>query len=170
MKTLIVIDMQNDFITGPLGTKEAVSIVPKVKAKIEEYEKQRNRIIFTRDIHEKDYLETHEGKYLPIPHCIKNSDGCQIYKDLHIGTTHNIFDKDSFGFTMWRTFHFDEVEIVGLCTDICVISNALILRSLYPEIEITVDASCCAGTTPEMHKKALDVMRNCHIKIINEKE
>lgn len=174
MKTLIVIDMQKDFIDGSLGTKEAVEIVPRVKQKIAEYVSRGDEIIFTRDTHSEGYLNTHEGKNLPVPHCIKWTEGWKIPNGIDIPECEHI-DKHSFGWNMWDMIYnsegtlvdrkFDEIEIIGLCTDICVISNALILRALYPEIEITVDASCCAGTTPEMHEKALNVMRSCQIKI-----
>lgn len=168
MKALIVIDMQNDFIDGALGTKEAVAIVPRVKQKIEEYQKRGDRIIFTRDTHEFGYLETHEGKNLPIPHCIKGTNGWEIVDGLY-NPGYLYVNKYTFGWPHWYTMLSDpEIEIVGLCTDICVISNALILRSLYPESDITVDASCCAGTTPENHRAALSVMKSCQINVINE--
>ncbi len=176
-KTLIVVDMQKDFIDGALGTGEAVAIVPNVKKKISEYIERGDQVIFTRDTHSEDYLNTHEGKNLPVVHCVKNSEGWQIPSDIDVPTCEHI-DKGTFGWDMWdaeidRDGHisyrnFDEVEIVGLCTDICVVSNALILRAYYPEIEITVDASCCAGVTPETHKAALDTMKCCQIKIIGE--
>jgi nicotinamidase-related amidase len=178
MKTLIVIDMQNDFIDGALGTKEAVEIVPRVKQKIAEYVNRGDEIIFTRDTHslDKNYLNTHEGKNLPVPHCIKGTEGWKIPNGIDIPECDHI-DKHSFGWPVWDVTYnsngnlinrdYDEIEIIGLCTDICVVSNALILRALFPEIEITVDASCCAGTTPDMHEKTLDVMRSCQIKITN---
>jgi len=172
MKALIVIDMQNDFIDGALGTKEAVAIVPRVKQKIEEYQKRGDKIIFTRDTHRSDYLERHEGKMLPIPHCIYGTDGWMIPETLDVPDCRYI-DKDTFGWPFWGNNNtlsvFEpDMEIVGLCTDICVVSNALILRSMYPECDITVDASCCAGTTPEKHMAALEVMKSCQINIINE--
>ena len=175
MKTLIVIDMQKDFIDGALGTKEAVEIVPKVKQKIAEYVNRGDEIIFTRDTHSENYLNTHEGKNLPVPHCIKGTEGWEIPSGIDIPECRHI-DKTTFGYDCWEFEPFDgeykvgdidEIEIIGLCTDICVVSNALILRATYPEFEITVDASCCAGTTPEMHEAALDVMRSCQINIIN---
>lgn len=175
MKTLIVIDMQKDFIDGAFGTKEAVEIVPRVKQKIAEYVSRGDEIIFTRDTHFENYLNIHEGKNLPVPHCIKGTEGWEIPSDIDIPECEHI-DKITFGYTAWDfapadsnhiVRDFDEIEIIGLCTDICVVSNALILRALYPENEITVDASCCAGTTPKMHERALDVMRSCQIKITN---
>lgn len=172
MKTLIVIDMQNDFVTGVLGTPEAVAIVPKVKKKIEDYLGNRDRVIFTRDTHYNNYERTLEGKHLPIKHCIARTDGWQIIPEL-ILYKNKVATKHAFGYTNWATDYFglnssDSIDLVGLCTDICVVSNALILKSTFPEIEITVDASCCAGTTPENHKAALQVMKCCQINIIGE--
>lgn len=173
MKTLIVVDMQNDFITGPLGTPEARAIVPKVKEKIEEYRANGDRIIFTRDTHFMNYMDTLEGKHLPVEHCICGTDGWQIADGLASYDDERI-DKYSFGHIEWSrdVNHIidvcDDIEIIGICTDICVVSNALILKAEYPYIEITVDASCCAGTTPENHRAALQVMRSCQINVINE--
>ena len=178
MKTLIVVDMQKDFIDGALGTSEAVAIVPNVKKKISEYIERGDQVIFTRDTHSEDYLNTHEGKNLPVVHCVKDSEGWQIPSDIDVPTCEHI-DKGAFGWDMWGYYisnsgkviprgNLEEIEIIGLCTDICVVSNALILRAVYPESEITVDASCCAGVTPETHKAALDTMRCCQIKIIGE--
>lgn len=174
MKTLIVVDMQNDFITGPLGTPEAQAIVPKVKKKIEEYRKRGDRIIFTRDTHfEKYYHISLEGKKLPVKHCIAVTYGWQIvdglasYEDMRL-------DKYTFGCNHWRAAMSvcderpESIEMVGVCTDICVVTNALLLKTEYPEAEITVDASCCAGTTPENHKAALQVMKSCQINVIGE--
>ena len=170
-KTLIVVDVQNDFVDGSLGTKEAQAIIPNVKKKIKEYRDREDQIIFTRDTHPTNYLETYEGKHLPVVHCIKNSDGWQISDKLDFDTENDILiDKPTFGYLNWKDFDFEEVEICGLCTDICVISNALIIRATYPEIDITVDASCCAGVTPESHKAALETMKMCQIKIVEESE
>ena len=167
MKTLIVIDMQNDFISGSLGTKEAQAIVPNVKKKIEEYKARGDDIIFTRDTHYDDYLETNEGKHLPVKHCIKGTYGWQIADGLDVeGSSH--INKLTFGWSHWGYCGFKEVELVGLCTDICVVSNALILKALYPEIKITVDANCCAGVTPESHQAALTTMKMCQINVIGE--
>ena len=132
-KTLIVVDMQNDFIDMALGTKEAVAIVPKVKAKIDEYVKNGDEIIFTRDTHEANYLETNEGKNLPVPHCIKGTRGWEIAKGLYVEGA-KIIDKPNFGWKNWEKENFSEVELVGLCTDICVVSNALIIKAAFPEI------------------------------------
>ena len=167
-KTLIVVDMQNDFIDGSLGTKEAQAIVPNVKKKIEEYKARGDEIIFTRDTHFDDYLETNEGKHLPVKHCIKHTHGWQISDELGNCVGYKVIDKVTFGFDKWYAFDFEAIELVGLCTDICVVSNALILKALFPEIEISVDASCCAGVTPESHKAALTTMKMCQINVIGE--
>ena len=168
-KTLIVIDMQNDFIDGALGTKEAQAIVPNVKKKIEEYQARGDKVFFTRDTHFENYLNTNEGKHLPVEHCIKNTYGWQISDELNTEDC-AIIDKTTFGHRGWWTWNFDvdEIELCGLCTDICVVSNALILKTTFPEINITVDASCCAGVTPESHKAALTTMKMCQINVIGE--
>ena len=167
-KTLIVIDMQNDFIDGALGTKEAQAIVPNVKKKIEEYSMRGDEVIFTRDTHHKNYLETNEGNHLPVEHCINGTYGWLIADEVNYPEYRHI-NKATFGYTMWEyEGNFEEVELVGLCTDICVVSNALILKAQFPEINITVDASCCAGVTPESHKAALTTMKMCQINVINE--
>lgn len=166
-KTLIVVDMQNDFIDGSLGTKEAQAIVGKVKDKIKRYQENRGEIIFTRDTHTKDYLNTNEGKHLPVEHCIAGTEGWRIADGLEI-TDAVYIDKPSFGYMDWKHYDLEEVEIVGLCTDICVVSNALIIKATYPEINVTVDASCCAGVTPETHKAALDTMKMCQVNVIGE--
>lgn len=164
MKTLIVIDMQNDFITGSLGTREAVAIVDNVKNKVAEYKAKGDEIIFTRDTHKPNYLETSEGKKLPVEHCIEGTEGWQIFGGLMVEGA-EIIDKPSFGFTGWDKYKFTEIELVGLCTDICVVSNALILKALFPEIKISVDESCCAGVTPETHRAALETMKMCQIDV-----
>ncbi len=166
MKALIVVDMQNDFIDGSLGTKEAVSIVPKVKKKIDAARTEGREVIFTRDTHYEDYLETNEGKHLPVVHCIEESKGWEISSELDASSS-TIINKNTFGYTGWADFDFEEVELVGLCTDICVVSNALIIKAIYPEIKVSVDAECCAGVTPEAHEAALATMRSCQIEIIN---
>ncbi|MBR5577504.1 MAG: cysteine hydrolase [Lachnospiraceae bacterium] len=166
-KSLIVIDMQKDFINGSLGTKEAEAIVENVKAKIRQYQSNKDEIIFTRDTHSSDYLMTNEGKNLPVVHCIEGTEGWQIAEDLYVEGA-ELINKPSFGYTDWKKYNFEKIEIVGLCTDICVVSNALILKALYPENEITVDASCCAGVTPESHRAALLTMKMCQIKITGE--
>ena len=159
-RVLIVIDMQNDFVTGSLGSKEAWAIVPNVQAKIKEYADRGDRIIFTRDTHEENYLDTAEGKKLPVIHCIKGTDGWQIIPELEVEGCEYI-DKPTFD-------EHDEIELVGVCTDICVVSNALILKAMYPEAVISVDAGCCAGVTPEKHEAALETMKSCQIDVWGE--
>lgn len=170
MRTLIVVDMQNDFIDGSLGTKEAQAIVPNVKAKIAEYRKRGDRIVFTRDTHGEDYLSTPEGKKLPVEHCIKGTDGWEIAEGLEVPNCDYI-NKPSFGWMHWTEISglgFGEIELIGLCTDICVVSNALILKAIFPNVEITVDASCCAGVTPKTHQAALETMKMCQINVVGE--
>lgn len=164
-KTLIVVDMQNDFIDGALGTKEAVAIVENVKNKIKEYADRGDEIIFTRDTHYENYMETNEGKHLPVPHCIEETKGWEIADGLEVPDAIYI-NKTSFGYTGWGDFDLQDVEMVGLCTDICVVSNALIIKALYPEISVKVDARCCAGVTPESHEAALATMSMCQVDII----
>ena len=169
-KILIVIDMQNDFIDGTLGTLEAQAIVPNVKKKIEEYKARGDEIIFTRDTHFDNYLETNEGKHLPVEHCLKYSEGCEVTDEIDIKDCKHI-DKETFGhigwwFTLVGEEEIESIEIVGVCTSICVVSNALIIKAQFPEIDITVDASCCACVTPESHKTALEAMKLCQINII----
>lgn len=164
-KTLIVIDMQKDFIDGALGTKEAQSIVENVKKKIAQYRENGDEIIFTRDTHQQNYLDTNEGKHLPVAHCIEGTEGWQIPEELEVPGAIYI-NKPSFGYTKWEEYALEEVELVGLCTDICVVSNALILKAIYPEIKVTVDASCCAGVTPQSHEAALTTMKMCQVEMI----
>lgn len=171
---LIVVDMQNDFIDGALGTQEAVEILPNVKEKINTYRQQGFDIIFTRDTHKKDYLNTQEGINLPVPHCIEGTEGWQISSQLEVGES-KIINKPTFGSTELAHYIGEnysdiglEIEMVGLCTDICVISNALTLKAFYPEAKITVDASCCAGVTPKSHTTALEAMKMCHIQVEND--
>lgn len=171
MKTLIVVDMQNDFITGPLGTPEAQAIVPNVKKKIEEYKARGDKIIYTMDTHDEHYLSTNEGKHLPVEHCIKGTHGWETADDLDLENCFYL-NKFTFGWPRWdMVISYDsdaEIEIVGVCSDICVVSNALILKSQFPMFNITVDASCCAGTSPESHKAALQVMKMCQIDVVGE--
>ena len=171
MKTLIVIDMQNDFVTGVLGSKEAVAVLPNVKKKIDAYIAAGDEVIFTRDTHEENYLETNEGRHLPVPHCRRGTDGWQVVKEIDCPDCEHI-DKPTLGYTRWAEQFKDssssKIEIIGVCTDICVISNALMLKAFFPEIEITVDASCCAGVVPETHMAALTVMKSCQINVIGE--
>ena len=164
-KTLIVVDMQNDFIDMALGTKEAVAIVPAVKAKIEEYKNNGDEIIFTRDTHTENYLNTPEGKKLPVPHCIKGTKGWEIADGLYVEGA-KIIDKPNFGWPNWKEETLEEVELIGLCTDICVVSNALIIKATFPDAAVKVDSTCCAGVTPESHAAALTTMGMCQIDII----
>lgn len=163
-KTLIVVDMQNDFIDGALGTKEAEAIVENVKKKIAEYQTNGDEIIFTRDTHQPEYLQTNEGRHLPVEHCIEGTKGWEIRKGLEVPGAIYI-NKPTFGYLNWADYHLEEVELVGLCTDICVVSNALIIKAVYPESKVTVDASCCAGVTPESHKAALTTMKMCQVEV-----
>ena len=170
MKTLIVVDMQNDFIDGALGTKEAVSIVPNVKKKIAEYIANGDKVLYTRDSHDEDYMETNEGKHLPVKHCVIGSHGWKVADEVeNIDCEH--IDKLNFGWTAWYDYYpelaMGDIELVGLCTDICVVSNALILKAMFPETNISVDASCCAGVTPETHNAALLTMKMCQIEVTN---
>jgi nicotinamidase-related amidase len=170
-KLLVVIDMQNDFIDGSLGTGEAVGIVQNVREKINNYLKMDDEIIFTRDTHNENYFETQEGRELPVRHCIENTVGWEISPQLDASGM-VIIDKPSFGSIeladyIAESIKPDKVELIGLCTDICVISNALILKARLPETEIAVDAKCCAGVTPESHVNALRAMKLCQIRITN---
>ena len=179
MKVLVVVDMQNDFITGSLGTKEAQVIVPNVKKKIEEYRANGDHVLFTRDSHGKHYLETREGKKLPVEHCIVPSWGFQIADGLYDGKYDSVLNKPTFGsynlvemlcdecrYYRSTDTPIEEIELVGLCTDICVVSNALLLKAaFYEDCEISVDATCCAGVTPETHEAALKTMEMCQINV-----
>lgn len=168
MKVLVVVDMQKDFIDGALGTPEACAIVPHVIEKIKEYERDGGKIIFTKDTHLDDYLETREGRMLPVKHCIKGTEGHDIPPEILRGHT-TVFEKLTFGSLDLALYleglDFDEVELVGLCTDICVVSNALLIKARFPEREVTVDSSCCAGVTPATHDAALTTMKMCQIII-----
>ena len=164
-KTLIVVDMQNDFIHMALGTKEAVAIVPKVKEKILNYAKAGYEIIYTRDTHGENYLDTPEGKKLPVRHCIKGTEGWQIADGLYIDGC-KIIDKPNFGWPNWQEEELEDVELIGLCTDICVVSNALIIKAQFPNATVAVDSACCAGVTPESHQAALTTMGMCQIHVL----
>lgn len=172
MKALVVVDMQNDFIDGVLGTDEAAAIVPKVKEKIKAYRDKGYMVIFTRDTHDENYLKTQEGRKLPVPHCIRGTSGWEISSQLDTsGST--VLDKPTFG-SYELTERLSEandksvlegIELVGLCTDICVISNAMLIKARLPEIPVIVDSSCCAGVSPETHATALKAMDMCQIDI-----
>ena len=178
-KITVVIDMQNDFLTGTLANPDAVSIIPSVFEEI----RKADYVVYTRDTHDSNYIKTQEGKKLPVPHCINGTWGWNIVEELmprNIDSIINagnwiIFDKPSFGYVdIWNNKDFsnlineNEVEVTfcGTCTDICVISNAMIVKSLYPELIVNVKADACAGLTPEKHKAALEVMSSCQINII----
>ena len=163
-KTLIVVDMQNDFIDGALGTVEAQAILDNVKKKIALYREAGDEIIFTRDTHQSDYLKTNEGKYLPVEHCIEGSRGWMIAEGIDVPDALHI-NKPTFGYMDWSTYDFEEVEIIGLCTDICVVSNALIIKAAFPEIRVSVDSACCAGVSPESHEAALLTMKMCQVEV-----
>ena len=170
-KILLVVDMQNDFIDGALGSDDAVSIVTGVSKRISEFD---GEIIFTRDTHFEDYLSTAEGRKLPVEHCIKNSHGWQISSLLPIPDGARIVDKETFGSPALaemlseenRESPIAEIELVGLCTDICVISNAFLLKIYLPECEIFVNSALCRGVTPESHANALSAMASCQINVI----
>lgn len=176
-KILIIVDMQNDFVTGTLGTPEAQTIIPAVINKINNH---KGPIIFTQDTHSDNYLTTLEGKNLPIPHCIEGTPGHDIIPEIKTKSGyekhsilkstfgvdwHNVIESSVMRNTLEET---DEIIIIGVCTDICVVSNAIILRAMYPNKQITVDASCCAGVTPEKHTAAIETMKSCQINIIGE--
>ncbi len=170
---LIVVDMQNDFIDGALGTAEAVAIVPKVAEKVRDF---KGTVIFTRDTHGENYMQTQEGRNLPVPHCIKGSRGWEVCPALEPLRTGLTIDKPTFGSAELGKVLLEldtkepvgSITLVGLCTDICVISNAMIAKAFLPEVPVTVDAACCAGVTPESHRNALNAMKMCQVRIENE--
>lgn len=172
-KFLIVVDMQKDFVDGALGTAEAVAIVPDVVREIESFD---GEIFVTLDTHSDDYMSTREGRFLPVPHCIKGSDGWALDKAVKYALDkrgHTIVEKPTFGSVKLPELiekaaagEDFSIELVGLCTDICVVSNALLLKAAFPEADISVKASCCAGVTPEKHNAALETMRSCQISVL----
>lgn len=169
MKVLIVIDMQNDFIDGALGTEEAVNIVDKVKEKIDSYLAAGDTVIYTQDTHTEAYLQTQEGQKLPVEHCIKGTPGWEISPRVYVRGC-QVIEKPSFGSIelaelMAEMKEIQSIELIGLCTDICVISNAMILKAKMPEIPIVVDSSCCAGATLAGHQNALYAMKTCQIEV-----
>jgi len=169
-KIIVVVDMQNDFIDGSLGTKEAREMLPRLKEKLEkEAAKESVELVFTMDTHGEDYLNTQEGKKLPVKHCIKGSKGWEITPELDefVKKARAVVEKPAFGsMDLPKVLsEAEEVELVGLCTDICVISNALLIKAAYPEMPVSVDASCCAGVTPDSHKNALSAMKMCQIEV-----
>lgn len=174
-KILVVIDMQNDFIDGSLGTKEAEAIVDKVAQKIKYHE---GTVLYTRDTHDDLYLKSQEGKNLPVVHCIYNSNGWELapaINQLAEEKNSKIFDKSTFGSPQLAHYtallcaqeDIESIELIGVCTDICVLSNAILLKSIIPEVPILVNASYCAGVTPESHATALDAMKVCQIQVID---
>lgn len=173
-KLLVVVDMQNDFIDGALGTAEAQKIVVPVCRKMTEW---NGDLFITKDTHEDNYLETVEGKMLPVPHCIRGTDGHRV--NAQVSAAYNRFDgfkvafnKPTFGSVELAEYltmsDYSNVTFVGLCTDICLLSNAIMARAALPEATIIVDAACCAGVSPESHRRALDAMKVCNITVINE--
>lgn len=183
MDILVVVDMQNDFVNGALGTPEAAKIVPCVVDRVVDGIGRGERILFTRDTHGEDYKQTQEGRNLPVPHCIRGTEGWEIIPGLTAYTAgKTIVDKPTFGsqhlgglmkaqdeeLRRQGDSGIEKITLIGLCTDICVISNALVLKSFLPEAEIHVDAGCCAGVTPESHKTALEAMKMCQIVVENE--
>ena len=170
---LVVVDMQNDFIDGALGSKEAVAIVDNVRKKIEGFE---GTVLFTRDTHCDNYMDTQEGANLPVPHCIKGSKGWEIREELEALRTTEAIDKVTFGSSelpevllkMHKENPIESITFVGLCTDICVISNVMVTKAFLPEVPLIVDAACCAGVTPVSHKNALEAMKVCQVKVENE--
>ncbi|MBO5652388.1 MAG: cysteine hydrolase [Selenomonas sp.] len=170
-KIIVVVDMQNDFINGSLGTKEAQEMLPRLKNKLQQAADSGSaELIFTMDTHGENYLSTQEGKNLPIEHCIKGSHGWEITPELQdfVRQAKAVVEKPTFGSLALPKLlgDADEIELVGLCTDICVISNALLIKAAYPEVQISVDANCCAGVTPESHRNALAAMKMCQIKVL----
>ncbi|MBR3934004.1 MAG: cysteine hydrolase [Clostridia bacterium] len=174
-KLLIVVDMQKDFVDGALGSKEAVAIVDNVAKKIETF---NGDIIVTYDTHTQNYMETQEGKNLPVPHCIKGTDGWKLNSKVQAALDkkeYKAIEKPTFGSTDLPEYiksNYNpmdiEIELIGLCTDICVVSNALLMKAHFLETKVSVDASCCAGVTPESHNAALATMKMCQVNVIGE--
>lgn len=172
-KVLIVVDMQKDFVDGSLGTKEAEAVVGAVVSKVKKFDGQ---VIFTRDTHSSDYMETQEGKNLPVVHCVKGTAGWGLVaplEELRKELRADCYDKPTFGCTRlaedlkkeFEAGELESAELVGLCTDICVVSNALLIKAFMPELPVFVDSACCAGVTPEKHNAALETMRSCQIQV-----
>ena len=167
MKFFIVIDMQNGFLTGSLANPAAQEIIPRIKEEIEKARKEGATIIYTRDTHQENYLETGEGKHLPIKHCVEGTDDWQIIDELKPGDDDVIINKDHFGYAAWDDYikPGDEVTMVGTCTDICVISNSLAIK-MIENVEVNILAGACAGLAPDTHKAALEVMKCCQCNIM----
>lgn len=172
-KVLLVIDMQVDFVTGALANEEAQKIIGSIEEKIESYRQAGHPVFFTRDTHGARYMDTQEGRLLPVPHCIKGSEGWQIVAQLRdYADEEDVLNKPTFGSLELSKWLLDrlggapaEIELIGVCTDICVISNAMILKAAFPETTVKVDAGCCAGVSPESHETALAAMRACQIAV-----
>lgn len=172
-KVLIVVDMQKDFVNGSLGTKEAAAIAATVVEKVKNFD---GEVIFTRDTHFEDYMDTQEGKNLPVVHCVKGTEGWEIIPELKVlceKKNCKCYDKPTFGSTalaadlknMYEAGELESVELVGICTDICVVSNAIMIKAFMPELPVALDSACCAGVTPEKHEAALETMRSCQILV-----
>lgn len=171
MKLLIVVDMQNDFVTGSLKNDDAVKIIPAIAKKLKTAESNGDMIVFTRDTHSENYLNTQEGQKLPVVHCVRGTWGWNTIPELsEFENGKRVFEKPTFGSERLAEFvretGFEDIELIGVCTDICVISNAMLIKAAVPEANITVDSTCCAGVTPESHKNALNAMQMCQINII----
>ena len=173
MKCLVVIDVQNDFVSGSLGTPEAQAMLPRLEEKLRGFE---GCVWMTLDTHGADYMDTQEGKHLPVPHCVRETEGWQLAGELgklaeSLGA--GIVEKPTFGSeelvaslkALYEAGELESIELVGLCTDICVVSNALMLKAAMPELPMAVDSACCAGVTPQKHEAALEVMRSCQIAV-----
>lgn len=173
MHVLIVVDMQNDFIDGALGTAEAVAIVPNVVKKIRDFD---GIVLATKDTHGEDYLSTQEGKNLPVVHCVKGTEGWELNPSVAELIDEPAIEKPAFGsvrlgevlVALSRKAPVEDITLIGLCTDICVISNAMIAKAYLPEVPVIVDASCCAGVTPASHNNALEAMKACQIQVVNQ--
>ena len=163
MDILVVIDMQNDFIDGALGTPEAEAIVPNVVDRVKNF---NGLVLATRDTHGGDYLQTQEGRMLPVEHCIRGTYGWEIREEIAELLESGPIDKPTFGSETLGKVLKDSITLIGLCTDICVISNAMLLKAFLPEVPVIVDSLCCAGVTPESHERALEAMKACQIEVI----
>ena len=177
---LIVVDMQRDFVTGPLGSAEARAIVPAVAARIRRAAEEGTQVVFTLDTHDTDYMETREGRFLPVPHCIQGSEGWALEPEIANACRRGMisFEKPTFGSTALMHHVAAEaaargcvngkglrVELCGVCTDICVVSNALLIKAALPEADLIVDSALCAGVTPEKHEAALETLRSCQVEV-----
>lgn len=168
MKLLVVVDVQNDFVDGSLGTEEAIEIIPYIRKKVENFV---GEVVYTMDTHDENYLLTQEGKKLPVKHCLKGSQGWELRQGIYRENS-KIFEKIGFGSTDLVDYikvlgkAVESVELIGICTDICVVSNAILLKAHFPELPIIVDSKGCAGVTPQTHKNAIETMKMCQIEVI----